>query len=266
MKKPWRHAVLLTLAWMTVLFLLAPSLVVFPVSITDTSYLALPEHSVSLQHWGSMLSDSVWREGFIQSLVIALASCSVATVTGTMCAIGCWKLSSRFGECIRVMMLVPLVIPQIVYALGLYRFYAAIRLLDTYSGVIAAHTAIGLPFVVINVSAALVNFDSRLEQASRNLGATWFQSLWRVLVPNIKSGVIAGAVFAFISSWDELIVVLFIASRKIHTLPRAIWSGINEALDPAIAAVAVLLIVVTVVVLSLSLLAGRRQAASGSNL
>ena len=260
MNQTWRHSLLLLSAWAIVLFLLAPSFVVIPVSLTDTDYLALPEHGLSLRHWGTMVTNPIWRNAFLQSLVIALGAASVATVAGTLCAIGCWKLSSRLGELIRVLMLLPMIVPTIVYALGLYRFYAQIGLLDTYVGVIAAHTAISLPFVVITVSASLANFDRKLEQAARNLGATALQSLWMVLVPNIKSGIVSGAVFAFITSWDELIIVLFIASRKIRTLPRAIWSGVNESLNPTIAAVAVLLIAVTLLVLFLSSLVGRRQA------
>jgi len=111
-------------------------------------------------------------------------------------------------------MLAPLIGPQIVYALGLYRFYATLHLLDTYAGVIAAHAAIGLPFVMLIVGAALVNFDIRLERAARNLGATPTQALRRVLIPNIRTGIISGAVFAFIASWDELIIVLFIAKPQ----------------------------------------------------
>ncbi|SAL20036.1 ABC transporter membrane protein [Caballeronia udeis] len=265
MKTTSRRGILLAAGWVIIFFLLAPSLIVFPISLTDTSYLGLPEHGLSLQHWHTVVTNRVWRSGFMQSLVIALSASAVATAAGTLCAIGCWRLSSRFGEFVRVLMLAPLIVPQIVYALGLYRFYASLHLLDTYAGVIAAHAAIGLPFVVLTVSAALVNFDVRLERAARNLGATPMQSLRRVLIPNINAGIISGAVFAFIASWDELIIVLFIASRKIRTLPRAIWSGVNESLDPAIAAVAVILIIVTVLVLSISLLSGRRQTARNPN-
>src|SRR5882757_9032181 len=190
MKTTSRRGILLASGWLIIFFLLAPSLIVFPISLTDTSYLGLPEHSFSLQHWGTVVTNPVWRDSFLQSLLIALAASAVATAAGTLCAIGCWRLSSRFGEFVRVLMLAPLIVPQIVYALGLYRFYATLHLLDTYAGVIAAHAAIGLPFVMLIVGAALVNFDIRLERAARNLGATPTQALRRVLIPNIRTGII----------------------------------------------------------------------------
>lgn len=258
MSSTWRQYALNGLAWTIVALLVVPSLVVVPVSLTDAGYLALPQHGLSLRHWAAMATNPIWRNGLLQSLAIAVLATAIATIAGTLCAIGCWRLSSRFGEFVRVLMLLPLIVPTIVYALGLYRFYAEIGLLDTYAGVIAAHATIGLPYVVITVSAALVNFDRKLEQAATSLGATPLQSLRRVLVPNIRSGIVAGAVFAFVASWDELIIVLFIASRKIRTLPRAIWAGVNESLTPTIAAVAVLLICVTLLVMFLSSRLGRQ--------
>lgn len=256
-----RSGALWALAGLALAFLLLPSLVVVPVSFTDTSYLGLPEHGLSLEHWRAVFTDPQWLNGLRQSLTIGIGSAGLAAVAGTLCAIGCWRMSSKLGEAIRVLTLVPIIVPTIVYALGLYRLYASLNLLDTPLGVIAAHAAIGLPYVVITVGAALANFDRRLEQAARNLGASFPQTLWRVILPNIRLGILSGALFAFVASWDELVIVLFIASRRVQTLPRAIWAGIRESLDPAIAVVAVLLIVVTFVALVPFLLFGRRKAA-----
>jgi putative spermidine/putrescine transport system permease protein len=118
-------------------------------------------------------------------------------------------------------------------------------LIDTYTGLIAAHAVKGAPYVVIAVSASLANIDLRLEQAARNLGATVWQTLGRVIVPSAKPGMLAGAVFAFMTSWDELVVNLFITSRNVYTLPRKIWDGIQDNINPAVAAVATVLIVLT---------------------
>ncbi|UUZ70371.1 ABC transporter permease [Polaromonas sp. P2-4] len=250
------------------LYLLLPSLLVIPVSFTDTDYLALPEHGLSLQHWQNTFTDPKWMSGLGQSLFIGFCAMLVATVTGTLCAVGCWKLSSRLGEAIRVLTLVPMIVPTIVYALGLYRTYTQVEnlthvgMLDTYLGVILAHAVIGMPFVVITVGAALSNMDRRLEQAARSLGASATQTLWRVILPNVRPGILSGAVFAFITSWDELVIVLFIASRKVQTLPRAIWSGIRESLDPSIAVIAVLLITVTFIALVPTLLSRRNANSS----
>jgi putative spermidine/putrescine transport system permease protein len=245
----WRFGVLLALAWMVLGFLLVPAFVVFPVSLTDTAYLALPKDGLSLAHWADFLTSARWAGGLRDSLVIAGLSTVVAVAAGTLCAIACWRAASWLTESIRLLALLPLIVPTIVYALALYRFYADLGLLDTYLGVILAHAAIGLPFVVITVGAALTNFDPRLEQAARNLGATMPQAMRLVVIPNITPGILAGAIFAFVNSWDELVIVLFIASRRVTTLPRLIWDGVNESLSPTIAAVAAGLILVTIVLL-----------------
>jgi putative spermidine/putrescine transport system permease protein len=119
-------------------------------------------------------------------------------------------------------------------------------LIDTYTGLILAHAMKGMPYVVISVSAALANVDLRLEQAARNLGATMLETLRLVIVPAARPGIVTGAVFAFAISWDELVVNLFITSRNVYTLPRKIWDGIQDNIDPAVAALATLLILVTV--------------------
>jgi putative spermidine/putrescine transport system permease protein len=145
------------------------------------------------------------------------------------------------------------VVPTIVYALGLYRFWIDLKLLDTYTGIILAHGVTGIPYVVVIVSTALAGFDLRLEQASRSLGAGMVETLRRVILPVIRPAVISGAIFAFIHSWDELVIVLFIASRAVFTLPRRIWDGINDHLDPTMAAVASVLIVLTAALLLVDL-------------
>ena len=149
-------------------------------------------------------------------------------------------------------MLVPITVPTVVYALGLFRFWVDLRLVDTYTGVIIAHGVMGIIYVVIIVGASLAGFDPRLEQAAYSLGASTLQVLRRVILPAITPGVASGAIFAFIHSWDELILVLFIASRRVVTLPRRFWDGIHENLDPAMAAAAVLLSILTILLLVLN--------------
>ena len=249
MTSRWKTGVLLASAWAVLLFLLLPSFLVVPVSFTDTDYLAMPEEGLSLRWWRELFVDPEWLVGFGQSLGIGLAATAIAVSAGTLCAIGCWRVRNRWSALVRALILVPMIVPTIVYALGLFRVYAKFGLLDTASGVILAHAALGLPYPVLTVGAALTNFDPRLEQAARNLGASGWQTLRLVTLPNLAAGILSGAIFAFVVSWDELVVVLFIAGRRVHTLPRQIWSGIHENLDPTIAAVATFLIVVTLVAL-----------------
>src|SRR3954468_5221299 len=177
----------------------------------------------------------------------------IAVTAGTLCAIGCWRIGRRSTELVRALMLLPLIIPAIVYAIGLYRWFGTLDLLDRFLGVTLAHGVTGIPYVVITVSTALAAFDPRLEQAARGMGASLGQTLRWVILPRIMPGIASGAIFAFIHSWDELIMVLFIASRQVFTLPRKIWDGINENLDPTMAAVAVLLILFTILLLILDM-------------
>jgi len=248
-----------SLGWAVVMFLVLPITVVVPVSLTDQRFLSLPHRHLSLQYYAHLFTSEAWLSSIGQSFVIAVAATALALVSGTLAAIGCWRISSRASGILRTLMLAPLIVPTIVYALGIYRLWIDLGMLDGYVGVILAHGVTAIPYVVITVSTSLANFDPRLEQAARNLGATVGQTLGRVILPNIIPGILSGAIFAFIHSWDELVIVLFIASRHIFTLPRRIWDGINDNIDPTMAAVAVVLILVTIALLSLDLaLRGRR--------
>ena len=250
-------------AWTIIGFLVLPITIVFPVAFTDKRYLSLPQDHMSLQHFANLFTSEAWLSSIGQSFVIAVAAALLSLVAGTLCAIGCWRIGTRWSEAVRTLMLVPIFVPTIVYALGLYRFWIDLGLLDTYTGVILAHGVTGIPYVVIIVSTSLAGFDPRLEQAARNLGASLAQTLRRVIVPSILPGIVSGGIFAFIHSWDELVIVLFIASRKVFTLPRRIWDGINENLDPTMAAVAAVLILLTTGLLVLNTLLGARREAAG---
>ena len=247
------------LAWATALYLVLPITIILPVAVTDQRFLSLPYETISLRHFATVLSSPEWLGSIWQSFLIAIVATVISVVAGTLCAIGCWRISRRSTEFIRALMLLPIIIPSIVYAIGLYRYFGPLGLLDRFVGVALAHGVTGIPYVVITVSTALAAFDSRLEQAARGMGATLRQTLAWVILPRIMPGIASGAIFAFIHSWDELVMVLFIASRNVFTLPRRIWDGINENLDPAMAAVAVLLVVFTSALLLLDLTLRRRR-------
>jgi len=263
MRKLQTSGIVAALAWAVLSFLALPAFIVIPVSFTDTRYLSLPEEGLSLQHWETFLTSSEWLSSIWESFWIATVSTAMAVMAGTLCAIGCWRLSSRMSERVRSAMILPLAVPTIVYALGIYRLYVELDLVGTALGVVLAHTVTGLPYVVLATSASLSNLDPRLEQAARGLGASVGQTLRHVIVPNIVPGILSGAIFAFIHSWDELLVVIFIGGRALFTLPRRMWDGINDNLDPVIAVVATALILFTLLVLTaeLSLRARRQQDA-----
>lgn len=240
-------------------FLFLPALVVIPVSFTDRSYLSFPAESWSLQHYAQLIDNPMWRDSLLQSIAVSSVSTTLATLLGTSAAIGAWKLGARLGGLVRMLALLPLIVPTIVGALAFYRLYIDLGLLDTFFGVVLAHIVAATPFVFVSVGAALSNVDPRLEQAARSMGARPLQVLWRITLPAVRPGVVSGAIFAFIVSWDELVVLLFITTRNVYLLPRAMWDGINENVDPSIAAVATLMILVTFVCLCAERLVARRR-------
>lgn len=255
----FRRSLLLGGAWMVLGFLILPMLIVVPVSLTDRNYLSLPEHGLSLQHYRAFFTSSVWISSTIQSVVIATISTVFAVVLGALCAIGCWRLSNGFSMFVRLLMLAPLIVPTVIQGLAMYRFWVFAGMFDTYIGVILAHTLTGIPYVIITVSASLASFDVKLEQAARSLGASALETVRLVIMPAITPGLLSGAVFAFVHSFDELVIVLFITSRAVATLPKRIWDGLQDRIDPTIASVAVLLIAITLLMLLLDLLLRHRR-------
>jgi putative spermidine/putrescine transport system permease protein len=245
-----RWSLLLAGAWSVLGFLVLPMLIVVPVSLTDRNYLSLPEHALSLQHYRTLLTSQIWLESTLQSLLIATMSTTASVVLGALCAIGCWRLSNGWSAAVRLLMLAPLIVPTVIQGLAMYRFWVLAGLFDTYTGVVVAHTLTGIPYVVITVSAALAGFDVRLEQAARGLGASALDTIRLVIVPGIAPGLISGGLFAFIHSFDELVIVLFITSREIKTLPKRIWEGLQDRIDPTIASVSVILIALTLLLLA----------------
>ena len=248
------------IAWALLVFLVAPALVAIPVSLTPKTFLSFPTGELSLQYYRELFGSAEWMSSFWQSSIIGLTSTLIATALGTICAIGLWRVSSRAGEVMRAVLLLPLVIPPIITAMAFYRLFIPLGLIDSYPGLILAHTVLAAPLVLITVSASLAGFDPRLEQASRGLGASNWTTMRRVILPGIRPGVLAGAVFAFISSWDEIVVTLFLSKFNVYTLPRRMWNGIRENTDPTVAAAAVVLMAVTFAAFALWALAARARA------
>ena len=259
----WGFTLVLCGAWAVLLYLLLPLLVVAPISLTPERFLIMPKDDLSLRHYVNFFTNEKWTDAIGQSLVIAIASTAIAVTTGTLAAIGLWRIASRFGEALRAFVLLPIIVPPIVSALAFFRVFVDLGILDTMVGVILAHAVLAAPFVVITVSTSLAQFDLRLEQAARNLGATMGESLRLVILPNIVPGVASGAIFAFILSWDEIVVTLFVSKLNVFTLPRRMWDGIRDQADPTIAACATVLILLTVVGVAVrTVLVARRERQS----
>lgn len=257
----WGRLAVLGLAWTVLAYLVLPMVVVVPVSLTDQYYLSLPRETISFEHYRAVFEKEIWLSAALDSVIVAMCATTLAVILGTLCAIGCWRIASRASELVRIFMLTPIIVPVIVQALAMYKFWIDLDIIDTYLGAIIAHTLIAVPYVVITVSASLTNFDPRIEQAARNLGASTPQTVRLVILPSITPGILSGALFAFTISFDEIVVMLFITSRNVYTLPKRIWNGIQDHLDPSIAAIATMLIVLTFALLLLSLRARRGREA-----
>ena len=260
-RRLWGRLFALGLGWTVLGFLVLPMAIVIPVSLTDQYFLSLPQERISFEHYAAFFEEDIWIDAMLDSLIVATSAAFLAVVLGTLCAIGCWRLASRAAEAVRLFMLLPIIVPVIVQALAIYRFWIDLGLIDTYIGTIIAHTLIALPYVLITVSAALANVDPRTEQAARNLGATNAQAVRLVILPAVMPGVLSGGLFAFTISFDEIVTVLFITSREVYTLPKRIWNGIQDHLDPTIAAVATMLMVLTLALLVVDLWIKRRRRA-----
>src|SRR5437773_5982798 len=241
-------------------FLLAPILVVIPLSFSDSSFLAYPVPGWSLKWYRNLFDSPEWARAARNSFIIAPAATVIATVLGTMAAVGLSRASFPFKGLLMSVLIAPMVVPIVVVGVATYLYFAPIGLADSYIGLIAVHAALGAPFVLTTVLATLAGFDHNLVRASLSLGETPFNTFMRVTLPVIAPGVISGALFAFATSFDEVVVILFLAGPDQVTLPRQMFTGIRENISPTIAAVATLLILFTTsLLLVLEWLRGRRR-------
>ncbi|HLX27982.1 MAG TPA: ABC transporter permease [Casimicrobiaceae bacterium] len=230
----WQTGIVLT-------FLIAPVLAIIPLSFNAGSYFSYPMTGFSLRWYEKALLNPDWQRAFLNSLGIGTMATLIATVLGTLAALGLSRSNFPWRSVIMPMLISPMIIPVVVVAVGFYMVFAPLGLTDSYAGVVLAHAALGTPFVVITVTASLLSFDRNLVRAAAGLGAPPWAAFRRVTLPLISPAVATGAIFAFATSFDEVVVILFIGGPSQRTVPRQMWSGIREAIDPSILAVATLL-------------------------
>jgi putative spermidine/putrescine transport system permease protein len=241
-------------------FLLLPILVIIPLSFSDSSFLVYPIPAWSLKWYHNLFSSAEWGRAAKNSFIVAPLATLIATVLGTMAAVGLSRTQFAFKGVLMSVLIAPMVVPIVVVGVGTYLFFANIGLGDTYTALILVHAALGAPFVLTTVLATLQGFNHNLVRASLGLGASPLETFFRVTLPVIAPGVISGALFAFATSFDEVVVALFLAGPEQMTLPRQMFNGIRENISPTIAAVATLLILFTTsLLLALEWLRGRRR-------
>ena len=268
------------------LFLIAPILIIVPLSFNAEPYftftpgmmsldadafsmrwyldilangMADPNAPISLAWLADSWTNGQWVHSMKNSFFIAISATAVATTLGTIAALGLSRPEMPYGDWIMGLLISPMIVPLIISAAGMYFFYASVGLANTYLGVILAHAALGTPFVIITVTATLAGFDHSLTRAAANLGARPSTTFFRIIMPLTLPGVISGALFAFITSFDEVVLVIFLASFEQRTIPRQMWSGIREQISPTILAVATILVVISILLLTTVELLRRRS-------
>lgn len=233
------------------LYLILPTLAIVPVSFTATDFIIFPPRGFSLEWYGNFFSDPAWRSAAVTSFVVAALAALLSTVVGTLAALGMRQAGARVAKIARTGIILPLVVPTIITAVALYDSFAAFRIVGTIPGLVLAHTILALPFVVINVSAVMQRIDWRIVDAARSLGATPRAAFFKVTLPALKPGLLAGAAFAFLTSFDEVVIALFISGINAVTLPVQMWSGIRFEISPTVAAASCLLILLSCLFLTI---------------
>jgi putative spermidine/putrescine transport system permease protein len=248
------------------LFLIFPILIIIPLSFNAQDFftftpgmLRLDPAAFSTKHYQDFFTNADWQNALWNSARIAPVATVISVVLGTVAAVGLSQPHVPFRGAIMAILISPMIVPLIISAAGMYFFYSRLGLQGTYWGVVLAHAALGIPFVIITVTATLVGFDQSLVRAAANLGAGPVRTFFAVQMPLILPGVISGALFAFITSFDEVVVVLFVGSAAQKTLPWQMFIGLREQISPTILAVATILVAISVVLLAVLELLRRRS-------
>ena len=276
------HTCYIGICVLVFLFLISPILVVIPLSFNAEPYFTYTEAMLTFDPagysmrwydtlltfgmqapeavrdgawWSDAWANATWVRAAKNSVIIGFWSTILATFLGTLAALGLSRPEMPYRRLIMAILISPMIVPIIIIATGLFFFYSnpcgvigldCGRLTATYPGIIMAHATLGIPFVIITVTATLTGFDQSLIRAAASLGASPRVTFFKVIMPLIMPGVIAGALFAFVTSFDEVVAVLFIAGPDQQTIPRQMWNGIREAISPAILAVATVLVVISI--------------------
>jgi putative spermidine/putrescine transport system permease protein len=254
------RAALWVFSVVVLLFLVAPILVIIPLSFNSQPFFTFPMAGFSFRWYEEFFGSDRWMASIRHSLLIGICTTLLATVLGTLAAQGLNRREIPFRGLLMGVLISPMIVPVVITAVGMYFFFGKLGLLNSFAGIILAHTALAVPFVVITVGATLSTYDTNLSRAGASLGAQPLTVFRRVTLPLILPGIISGALFAFVTSFDETVVVLFLASPDQRTLPMQMFSGIREEVTPTITAAATLLIVFACVLLGSIEMLRRRSA------
>ena len=260
-------------------FLIAPLVAIVPISFSQSPFMVFTEGMLAFppdpEAWSfrwyrymvGICTDknlttpcsNKWMVGTVNSFFIGFTATFIATALGTLAALGLSRPHMPFKGLIMSILISPMIVPLIITSAGMFFFYARYNLVYTFTGIIMAHVALATPFVVITVTATLIGFDMNMVKASQSLGANPTRTFFKVIMPLILPGVISGALFAFITSFDEIVIVMFMASLDQVTIPRQMWSGIRQEISPVILCMATCLVVLSIFLLTTVELLRRRS-------
>jgi len=252
----WPRRIMVLISSLVLFFLTAPLVILVIQSFTNESYLSFPPPSYGVRWYGEVISSEDWQKATILSLIIAAIVTPLSLVFGTLVAFGLERGPRSGKQTLQAVMISPMVLPHIVLGLGLFKIALQFNIADSLWAFVPAHLTITIPFVIVTVGASLQTFNVTLEEAARSLGASRFWAVWYVTLPIIRPGLIAGAIFSFIISFDEFIITFFLATFQ-RTLPLEMFSTLMYQVKPSIAAVSALTLAVTAILTALLMFRGQ---------
>lgn len=254
-RRLWLYALA---AWVLA-FLIVPTLIVIPMSFSDSQYLEFPPREWSLRWYRSYFASTAWMQATATSFQAAALTTLLATPLGTLAAYGLFASRWRWVHLIHIALITPIIVPVILVAIAVFYVYVKLKLVNSLTGIVLAHSILAIPLVIMIVTAALKTYDMNQEMVARSLGASRAKAFRTVTLPQIRFAVISGALLAFLTSFDEVILAMFVSGGANSTLTRNMFNALRDQIDPTIAAISTLMIVVTTVLLALSQLFGRSR-------
>lgn len=240
-----------TIAALVLIFLVLPTFIVIPLSVSSSKYMEFPPPGFSLQWYESFFNNPMWMDSLWLSIKVGIGTMILATIIGTMASVTLARVKNKFTEFLYFLFIIPMVIPLIIVAIVVYSLFIRMNLQGSYFGLVLAHTIIAIPYVITTVLGALKSYDIRIEQAAISLGAHPLKAFLKVTVPVISPALVSGALFAFVTSFDELIIAIFISDTFTKTLPVKMWEDIRMEIDPTLAALASILIGISILIFAI---------------
>jgi putative spermidine/putrescine transport system permease protein len=249
----WLYAI----AILVLVFLVLPTLIVIPMSFSASQYLEFPPKQLSLRWYESYFQSRSWMQATITSFQAAVLTVIVATPLGTVAAYGLFNAHMRIARFISLLLITPIVIPIILVGTAVFYAYVKLRIVNSLLGIVLAHSILAIPIVIMIITSALKSFDMNQERVARSLGASRIEAFFMVIMPQIKFAILTSAVLSFLTSFDEVVVSIFVSGGSNSTLTRNMFAALRDQIDPTIAAISTIMIVITSLLLALAQIFGR---------